>query len=376
MTHAANRRRAQPWLDGLGDWGWPGRMAEALPSPPSWVPAMPPPLEPALAGAGASAGAISRREGRRRLLIAFLLSLLALVCVLLLLRGPLGIAPALQGGSAVAPAATAQEPPLPTLALVSSDAAGSSIEHTSFNSAALSGEGSFYVYLPPGFASTSAHYPVIYLLHGQNGHADGFLEIGVQETLDRLIAAHRIPPMIAVMVQDAPTMENWRDMGRRHSASYVVEVQELVDRMLPTLASRPGRAIAGGSMGGFGAMHVALANPERFSVVESWLGYFNPLGPELKADVPVIRRLGLQAFVYGAAEDPVALPYEDPEWAGRLRAAGADAEWAIYPGGHNLQKMGEHLEESFTFVGRALERAQRRALTEAIGARTALAAGR
>ena len=41
--------------------------------------------------------------------------------------------------------------------------------------------------------------------------------------------------------------------------------------------TRGARAIAGDSMGGYGAMNVALANPYRFGVVESWLGFFNGL---------------------------------------------------------------------------------------------------
>ena len=84
--------------------------------------------------------------------------------------------------------------------------------------------------------------------------------------------------MLAVMIQDRNTLDNWQ----WHSASYVVEVQKLVDRMLPTRTTRAARAIAGSSKGGFGAMHIALANPESFSVVESWLGYFNHLGGELE----------------------------------------------------------------------------------------------
>lgn len=341
---------------------------------------MPPQLEPALAGAaGAAARANARREGRRRLLIAMLLSALGLVCLMLALRRPLGLAPAAIGSPRPAAAVEARPAaPLPVLEHVSSDEAGSAIDHASYASRALGEEGSFYVYLPPGFAATTAHYPVLYLLHGQHGTANVFLEIGLQGTLDRLIAHREVPPMIAVMVQDRATLENWQNIGPHHSASYVVEVQELVDRMLPTVAARSGRAIAGLSKGGFGAMHVALANPYRYSVVESWLGYFNPLGGELAAAVPVIHRLGLQAFVYGGQEDPVALPYEDPEWAGRLRAAGAFAQSAIYPGGHGNEKVEEHLEEGLLFAGRALERAQRRAKREAApaaarGARAAAA---
>jgi enterochelin esterase-like enzyme len=248
---------------------------------------------------------------------------------------------------------------------VSHDRAGSSIDRSSFTSPALGDKGSFLVYLPPGYASTTAHYPVIYLLHGRNGHATAFLEIGIQASLDRLIAQHAIPPMIAVMIQDRPGLNNWRDLGSRHSATYVVEVQELVDRMLPTIATRAGRAIAGNSMGGFGAMHVALANPYRFSVVESWLGYFNNLGRELRADRPVVSRLGLQAFLYGAAADQATDPEQNPAFAAELRDAGVRAKSRIYPGDHSLQKISEHLDDMLVYAGRSLRSAQNRAAAEA-----------
>ncbi len=123
-----------------------------------------------------------------------------------------------------------------------------------------------------------------------------------------------------------------------------MEVQELVDRMLPTIASRAGRAIAGSSMGGFGAMHVALANPYRFSVVESWLGYFNNLDGELHADAPISRDSACTRSSTAPKADPVASPHEDPAFASKLRASGAQAESAVYPGGHSLGKVNEHLE--------------------------------
>jgi S-formylglutathione hydrolase FrmB len=168
------------------------------------------------------------------------------------------------------------------------------------------------------------------------------------------------------MVQDVSTLQNWRDIGRRHSESYVVEVQEIVDRIFRTIPTRAARAIAGSSMGGFGAMHVALANPYRFSVVESWLGFFDGLQGELEADGPVISQLGLHAFLYGAQADPVAVPEEDPDFAAELRAQGAEAEGVIYPGGHSLEKVQEHLAAGLLFAARSLQQAQRReALQEA-----------
>ena len=371
-----NASRTQLWLENLGDWAWPGRAgaADALPLPPSWVPAFPRRLEPAVAFSPPSGSVPWRgRVTPRRLLLATLLSALVAVSSALALKelggleGVLGAR--LQSGPAAAArfdaSSTTAARPLPTLVSVSHDSAGSSIDRASFTSAALPGEGAFFVYLPPGYAQTTRHYPVLYLLHGRNGHAPAFMEIGIQEALDRLITHGAIPPMIAVMIQDRSTLNNWQNVGTRHSETYVVEVQELIDRMLPTIATRAGRAIAGSSMGGFGAMHVALANPYRFAVVESWLGFFNNLGGELRADRPILSRLGLHAFLYGAEADPVAEPAENPVFAAELRASGAQAESAIYPGGHSLEKTREHLDAMLLFAGRSLRDARRRAAAEA-----------
>jgi enterochelin esterase-like enzyme len=310
----------------------------------------------------------------RWLALGLLLSAAAAICAGLLIAGPgvldsLGLASG-AGETVVVPAAPAPPSdllaPAPPLTVVHEDPSGSAIEHTGFPSSSLAAEGSFYVYLPPGYSTTApAHrYPVLYLLHGRQGHAVSFVEMGIQESLDGLIAHHLIAPMIVVMVQDVIALRNWRDTEARHSATYVVEVQELVDRMFSTLPARGGRAIAGSSMGGFGAMNVALANPLRFAVVESWLGFFDGLQEALHGDRRVISRLGLHAFLYGAAADPVAVPSEDPEFAAKLRELGAQAQGVIYPGGHSLEKIREHLDAGLVFAGRSLREARQREDTE------------
>jgi hypothetical protein len=114
----------------------------------------------------------------------------------------------------------------------------------------------------------------------------------------------------------------------------------------------------GDSMGAYGAMSVALANPYRFGVVESWLGFFNGLEGDLRSDGPVIKQLGLQAFVYGGEQDHIANPDEDLPFAAALRSAGADAHGAIYPGEHNLATVEAHLTSMLLFAGHALHGAQ------------------
>lgn len=210
------------------------------------------------------------------------------------------------------------------------------------------------MYLPSGYDSTTAHYPVLYMLTGDNQSDSAFLQVGLQGQLDRLIAAHAVPPLIAVMVQGGPGANLWRNKGRQRYESYVLEVQVLIDRMLPTLPTRDSRAIVGDSMGGYGAMNAALANPYRFGVVESWIGFFNGLEGDLRADRPVFARLGLHAFVYGGEQDHIANPAEDLPFAAALRSAGADAHGAVYPGEHNLNTVQAHLASMLVFAGRSL----------------------
>jgi enterochelin esterase-like enzyme len=365
MSIVLKASRSHVWLEGLGDWSWPGQRSAAAADmlPPAWVPVLPR-HEAGVAVPGRS-GAPSRSRSRsaraRRVITGTLLGLLAGVCVALAQNGQLTMAGLFGTDSA---GAVEQEAPaissapavqtLPTLSPVSQDAAGSYIDRASYPSAALHGEGSFLVYLPPGYDSTTAHYPVVYMLTGEDQSDDAFLQVGTQSQLDKLIAAHVIPPLIAVMIQGGPGANLWRNQGAQRYESYILEVQELIDRTLPTVPARSSRAVVGDSMGGYGAMNVALSNPYRFGVVESWIGFFNGLEGDLHADAPVFAKLGLHAFVYGGEQDHIANPAEDLPFAAALRGAGADAHGAVYPGEHNLETVEAHLPGMLAFAGRAL----------------------
>jgi S-formylglutathione hydrolase FrmB len=247
--------------------------------------------------------------------------------------------------------------PTPSFVAASHDAAGSAIDTASYRSGALHGRGSFHVYLPPGYAATTLRYPVLYLLHGTGQRDTSFLQIGLQDMLDRLIARHAVPPLIAVMIQGGPGTNNWRDHGSRGYESYVLEVQEMVDRTLPTVANRAGRAIAGYSMGGYGAMSIALDHADRFAAAESWLGFFAGLGGELRSSRPILSRVGLHAFLYGGESDRIADPSANAPFAAALRRAGASAKSAVYPGGHSFETLHAHLGSMLVYAGRALSAA-------------------
>lgn len=129
----------------------------------------------------------------------------------------------------------------------------------------------YAVYLPAGYDSGTARYPVIYLLHGI---ADEFAvwidHFKVPQMLDRSIAAHQMPPTIVVMPNgrnrllgsyylNSPVTGRWSDF-------IADEIVAAVDSQFRTIAAPGSRAVIGHSMGGFGAIHFAMTRPDVFSV--------------------------------------------------------------------------------------------------------------
>ena len=105
-------------------------------------------------------------------------------------------------------------------------------------------------------------------------------------------------------------------------------------------------------MGGYGAMNIALANPTASASRELARLLQRP-GPAAAPSAPAIARLGLHAFLYGGASDRIANAGENAPFAAALRAAGADAHSAVYPGDHSMQTLEAHLGSMLGFAGRA-----------------------
>jgi S-formylglutathione hydrolase FrmB len=144
------------------------------------------------------------------------------------------------------------------------------------------------ILLPTGYADGGARYPVLYLFHGTSGGADDWTTQGDAEAT----TAGR--PLIVVM-PDAGLDDdgggwfaNWVNTTTKLGPSqwetfHVDQLIPWVDANLRTISNRAGRAIAGLSQGGFGAMSYAARHPDTFAIAASFSG-----APEIDRDLIVI----------------------------------------------------------------------------------------
>ena len=179
-----------------------------------------------------------------------------------------------------------------------------------FQSAALAGEATYRVYLPPGYvAAAGQRYPLVVLLHGLGGQGADWFDAtrgALDQALDQGIAAGALAPFIAV----APDGHNgyWTDhidhLPGHAFGRFVDEVAADAEsryRIAPN-----DRAIVGVSMGGHGAMLRALAEPTRWRAVVSVAGALFGAPPTHR---PIYKEVwGNPAdLAYWQAESPMGL---------------------------------------------------------------------
>lgn len=145
--------------------------------------------------------------------------------------------------------------------------------HKTFHSKVMDTEVGYNLYLPPGYgdaANEEKRYPVLYWLHGMN-QSESTDQYPIHY-LDDGIKAGTLTPMIVVYVSGGQRTY-YTDSPPAHSypeTAFIDELIPTIDATYRTNATRDQRAIAGMSMGGFGALKFAFKHPELFSSVTAF----------------------------------------------------------------------------------------------------------
>ncbi len=222
-------------------------------------------------------------------------------------------------------------------------------------------------------------WPVFYLLHGYSDDHTVWM---------RLTSIERYVQNLPLMVVMPDASHGWYTNaqapgGMRYEDYLIKDIIGLVDRTFHTIPERRGRVIGGLSMGGYGAVKLALKHPDKFCSATSHSGAVLMGAKAANAR----ERKEMSEFVHelhgifgakpmGGAEDCIALAKKCPrakrpalridcgtedfllqdnrDYHRHLEQMKFPHEYAEFPGAHNWGYWDQHVQDAIAFHCRQL----------------------
>jgi S-formylglutathione hydrolase FrmB len=211
-------------------------------------------------------------------------------------------------------------------------------------------------------------YAVFYLLHGLSDDYTAWLR---WTSLERYV---RETPLIVVMPDGDRCFYCDTADGRRHEQALVQDLIGFVDRYFRTVPAREGRVIGGLSMGGYGAVKLALKYPELFCSVTGFSGAYSvfrnwqrmdPAWQKLIGSPKAARENDCFALARKLQGKPTpAIRFDcgvddflighNRDLAKHLRRLGIPHEYEEFPGEHNWAYWDLRIQEALAFHRRVL----------------------
>ncbi len=263
------------------------------------------------------------------------------------------------------------------------------VECSAVKSSILSRAVRYCALLPPTYdAGKSRRLPVLYYLHGLGENEQALLTSGGWNLVEDLRAAGRIGDFLIVTPDGGRSFYiNSRDARTRWEDFFLREFLPAIERKYRVRSGEAARGIAGTSMGGYGALHLAFRHPDLFVSVSahSAVLYAKPpvsgsadprlawaqqalLGPPF--GIPLDRAwweqnnpltlaksaAGLSALrIYFdcGSEDDYGFDAGARALHAILKSRGLRHQTHIYPGRHSWEFVAAHFGESLAFHSRA-----------------------
>lgn len=218
---------------------------------------------------------------------------------------------------------------------------GSRVEFLQMPSKLLGGNANYTIFFPPSYASSEANrYPVVYFLHGLfNDHTSWTVSRhgDLPALVDTLMANGTVPEMVLVHPDgDRSFYTNFHDGSMPYEDFIVEELPAAIEKMYRVQTGKRHRAIAGTSMGGYGALKIALRFPDRYQAVAAHSPIVFPTANPL--DVPAEARAsrqyqylsGIFAEVFGEPFDQAYFDANNPLVLARKATAEGPAIYFDY----------------------------------------------
>lgn len=244
------------------------------------------------------------------------------------------------------------------------DTHGAKVTETSIQSTAVPGEHPVSVVVPEGTGADERG--MLVFLHGRNGDTGSTTDD--EEFFEALKSQGDRAPV--VVFPDGGEGSYWHDRESGAWGSYVVD--EVIPQMAGKFGADPDRVAIGGiSMGGFGALNLAIKNPGRFCAAAGHSpALFLSGGESAPRAFDDAEDFAENDVLAAAADDPDALSAQpvfldagrnDPfvpgvtQLAESLESAGTEATVKLdWRGGHDEKYWNAHWDEYMRFYANAL----------------------
>lgn len=163
---------------------------------------------------------------------------------------------------------------------------------------------------PADYGSSSKPYAALYFLHGLFENEQSWIDRGGKQILDDLRSRGEIGNFLVVLPDGGTTFYvNSVDGRDRYEDFFIQELVPFMDRNYRTIPKRDARGISGTSMGGYGALHLAMRHPEIFG---SAAAQSPALMPNIPSPAPADDRWNFYARVLaGPFGSPLSAAYWD-----------------------------------------------------------------
>jgi S-formylglutathione hydrolase FrmB len=265
-------------------------------------------------------------------------------------------------------------------------AATGRVECNSVPSKILSRRVPYCVVLPPSFdANKTSQFPILYFLHGLGDNEQFFVHSGAWNLTEDMWEKGSLKEyLIATPDGGVGFYINSKDGRNLYEDFLLQEFFPFMEKRYRVAPGRGHRAIAGISMGGYGALHLAFHHPQLFVSVSAHSAALIEKLPAFLGPAPNSPRSRVLGAVFGSPPDPAFWDRNSPltlartanfsglkiyfdcgdqdDYGFETGAAALDKilsarhiphEFHIYPGRHDPSYFAEHLPASLTFASQS-----------------------